>query len=83
LSGKVFTESAVASSISGGGALLSGIAWKVRAEDLVWVEYQDRKACFRIVWARASESAQKTQAAVQKLEDEECPWKNLVTGLRI
>src|SRR6266404_9245233 len=77
-SGKLFAQSAVASSISGGGALLSGMARKVRSGDLIWIEYQDRKARFRIVWVRDSQSEQKTQAAVHKLEKEECPWKSLV-----
>jgi hypothetical protein len=80
-SGKLFAQSAVASSISGGGALLSGMAREVRSGDLIWIEYQDRKARFRIVWVRDSESEQKTQAAVHKLEKEECPWKSLVAAL--
>jgi hypothetical protein len=46
--------------------------------DLIWIEYQDRKARFRIVWVRDSQSEQRTQAAVHKLEKEECPWKSLV-----
>jgi hypothetical protein len=78
VSGKLFAQSAAASSISGGGALLSGMARKVRAGDLIWIEYQERKARFRIVWVRDSESEHKTQAAVHKLEQEECPWQSLV-----
>ena len=77
-SGKLFAQRAVASSISGGGALLSGMARKVRSGDLIWIEYQDRKARFRIVWVRDSESEQKTQTAVHKLEKEECPWKRVL-----
>ena len=77
VSGEPFAQSAVASSISGGGALLSGMERQVRTGDLVWVEYEDRKARFRIVWVRDSESARKTQAAVQRLENEECPWIGL------
>ena len=76
-SGDLFAQSAVASSISGGGALLSGIERKVRTGDLVWVQYEERKARFRIVWVRDSESGRKTQAAVQKLDHEECPWIGL------
>jgi hypothetical protein len=53
----------------------------MRAGDLIAIEYQDRKARFRIVWVRDSESQQKTQAAVQKIENEEYPWKNLVMVL--
>jgi hypothetical protein len=83
VSGKLFAQVAVASSISGGGALLSGMARKVRSGDLIWIEYQDRKARFRIVWVRDSQSKQKTQVAVHRLENEECPWKNLViSGVR-
>ena len=39
---------------------------------------KDRKARFRIVWVRDSKSEQKTQAAVHKVEKEECSWKSLV-----
>jgi hypothetical protein len=77
VSGEPFAQSAVASSISGGGALLSGMEWQVRTGDLVWVEYEERKARFRIVWVRDSESGRKTQAAIQRLENEACPWAGL------
>jgi hypothetical protein len=77
-SGNMFAQNAVASSISGSGALLSGVAREVRAGDLIAIEYQDKKARYKIVWVRDSESEQKTQAAVHKIENEECPWKNLL-----
>lgn len=64
----------MASRISGGGALLSGMARAVRPGDLIRIEYHNRKARFRVVWLGGRESEQRTQAAVQKLEDEECPW---------
>src|SRR5882757_4593096 len=76
--GITFRQSATASSISNGGALLTGLSQELRSGDLLWVEYQQRKARFRIVWVRDSQSEQKTQAAVHKLEKEECPWKSLV-----
>jgi hypothetical protein len=72
--GMPFTQSATASSISNGGALLSGLFQEIRSGDLLWVEYQQRKARFRIVWVRDSQSERKTQAAVQRLAKEECPW---------
>ena len=73
-SGKPFAQSVVASSISSGGALLSGMEQQVRPGDLVLVEYEERRARFRIVWVRESESERKTQAAIQRLENEQCPW---------
>jgi hypothetical protein len=72
--GTVFTQSVTASNISRSGALLSGLSSGIRSGDLLWVEYQQRKARFRIVWVRDSQSGLKTQAAVQRLEKEECPW---------
>jgi hypothetical protein len=72
--GDAFSQSVNANNISTGGALLSGLSWEVRCGDLVWVEYQGRKARYRIVWVRDSDSGLKSQAAVQRLEKEECPW---------
>ena len=77
-SGKLFAQSAVASSISGGGALLSGMARKVRSGDLIWDRIPGQKSSFQDCLGKDSQSEQKTQAAVHKLEKEECPWKSLV-----
>jgi hypothetical protein len=74
VNGMPFTQSVTASSISGNGALLSGLSRGIRWGDLLWVEYQQRKARFRIVWVKDSKSNLKTQAAVQRLATEECPW---------
>jgi hypothetical protein len=67
--GSSFAQSAVAGSISSGGALLSGLAREVRPGDLLWIEYQDKKVRFRVVWVRGSESEQRTQAAVHRLRE--------------
>ena len=72
--GTTFTQVVTASNISRSGALLSGLSTGIRSGDLLWVEYEQRKARFRIVWVRDSQSDLKTQAAVQRLEKEECPW---------
>jgi hypothetical protein len=76
--GNPFVQSVVASAISGSGALLSGMVREVRPGDLVWVAYRDRKARFRVVWVRDSRSEQMTQAAVHRVENEECPWMALL-----
>jgi hypothetical protein len=73
--GTPFTQRVTASNVSRSGALLSGLSRGMRSGDLLWVEYEQRKARFRIVWVRDSQSGPKTQAAVQKLETEECPWR--------
>src|SRR3984893_13961810 len=72
--GTAFTQSVAASNISRSGALRSGLSRGIRSGDLLWVEYERRRARFRIGWVRDSQSSLKTQAAVQRLEKEECPW---------
>jgi hypothetical protein len=75
--GQPFTQNVVASSISGKGALLSGISRPMRSGDLLWVEHGSRKFRFKIVWVRNSETPQLIQAAVHLLDTEHCPWANL------
>ena len=77
--GELFSQGAIASSVSTGGALLSGITRQIRPQDVVWVEYSGRKARFKIVWVRNSESQQLTQAAVQLFSGQDCPWKDEIT----
>jgi PilZ domain len=73
--GTPFTQTVTATNTSRNGALLSGLSREIRSGDLVMVEYQQRKARFKVVWVRDSQSPHlKTQAAVHRMEKEECPW---------
>jgi hypothetical protein len=81
LKGTPFTQNVTASNVSRSGALLSGLSHGIRSGDLLWVEYEQRKARFRIVWVRDSKSSLKTQAAVHRLAKEECPWAGLQDAL--
>jgi hypothetical protein len=74
MSGEPFNQVVKASSISACGALLSGLSRILRSGDLLWVQYQQRKARFRIVWVKDTQSDLKTQAAIHRLATEECPW---------
>ena len=72
--GSWFTQFALAHDISRGGALLMGLEQELRCGDLVLLQYGSVKARFRIVWLRDSEGPYRIQAAVQRLEEDECPW---------
>ena len=69
-----FRQSVKATSIGVSGALLSGLSHTPRSGDLLWVQHRERKARFRIVWVNNSETNMKTQAAIQRLAPEKCPW---------
>jgi hypothetical protein len=73
--GLPFAQKALARNISGQGALLSGIEQLLRCGDLMVVQYGKKRARFRVVWTRDSANGEKVRAAVQRLEAEECPWK--------
>jgi hypothetical protein len=73
-----FAQIAIARNISFGGALVSGIELRLRPEDLIGIQYGEKEARFRVVWARDSGGDEKNQAAVQKLDGYECPWKEIL-----
>ena len=54
--GMPLTQNATANSVSNAGALLSVLSQEIRWGDLLWVEYQQRKARFKIVWVGDSQS---------------------------
>jgi hypothetical protein len=73
--GLPFAQRALARNISGQGALVSGVEQLLRCGDLMVIQYQKKRARFRVVWTRDSKNGEKIRAAVQRLETEECPWK--------
>jgi len=74
--GLPFTQSALARNISWRGALLLGIEQLLRCGDLIAIQYGKKHARFRVVWTRDFANGEKVRAAVQRLETEECPWKD-------
>ena len=73
--GEKFAQLAQACNISERGARLSGIEHRLRPEDLIGVQYRERRAKFRVVWLRDTLGPEKTLAAVERLEAEACPWQ--------
>jgi hypothetical protein len=76
--GERFLQQAYARDISLSGALLSGLDSELRSGDVIGILYAGKKARYRVVWVRHSESVQKVQAAVHRFAVDECPWKELL-----
>lgn len=72
--GERFLQQARARDISLSGALLTGLNAELKSGDVVGVLYSGKKARFRVVWLRYSDTPEKIQAAVQRIETEACPW---------
>ena len=76
--GERFLQQATARDISLSGALLTGLEAELKSGDVVGVLYAGKKARFRVVWLRYSDSQEKIQAAVQRIETEACPWMDVL-----
>ena len=79
--GERFFQGAIATNVSQSGALLSRIKCDLRCGDLIGIAYEGRKARFRVVWGRESGGCQRIRVAVQKLVDDPCPWKNILSQM--
>jgi len=69
-----FSQDACATNISLSGALLSQLDVNLKSGDLIGVIYAGRKARYRVVWVLPSGTSQRVQAAIQRVEPDECPW---------
>lgn len=70
--GETFGQTVIARSLSISGALLTGVKHKLRCGDGLAVCRDGHQARFKIVWVRDG------RAAIQKLRDEPCLWKDLL-----
>jgi hypothetical protein len=76
--GGCYSQQVLARNVSGAGALLVGLEMELRCGDLVLLQYGAQRARFRIVWTRDSGGPLRILAAVQRLEEDYCPWQDLL-----
>lgn len=76
--GERFLQEATARDISLSGALITGLDADLRSGDIVGILCGKRRARFRVVWVRYDETGDKMQAAVHRLDSDDCPWRELL-----
>jgi hypothetical protein len=76
--GRAFFQSAHARQLGPESALLSGIEHPLQAEDVIGVQYADKKARFRVLRVQDLGLPQRMQADVHLLSGQDCPWKELL-----
>jgi hypothetical protein len=77
--GRPFFQNARADNISSAGALLTGIEHQLTAGDTIGVQYGDKKARCRVVWAIDGGTLHKIQVGIELLEGQHCPWRAELT----
>lgn len=80
IKGERFLQDAYARDISLSGALLTGLDADLRSGDVIGILYGKKKARYRVVWIRYDEAGEKMQVAVHRMDGDECPWRDLLSG---
>lgn len=80
--GNKFEQNVTATNVSGHGALLLGVERKTRFGDLIGIAHKGAKARFRIVWIKDVPPQRQFRVAVQRLEGDACPWRELLPPQR-
>lgn len=76
--GRPFFQNAMARNLSDQGALLMGIEHSLKTEEVIGVQYGDKKARVRVVRILDSGLPQRIHADVQVLQGQSCPWEDHV-----
>lgn len=83
-SGQPFFQNAIAQNISISGACIYGIEQNLKVGDVIGVQYESKKARCKVIWVVDAGALKKTQAGVQLVVDQECPWaKALPTDMKV
>jgi hypothetical protein len=76
--GQPFSVEVTATSLSQNGALLTGLEVELRCGDMLMVEYEGRRANFRIVWVLNLGPRRGAEVAVHKPNHQACPWADVL-----
>src|ERR1700745_2765424 len=69
-----FFQNAMAQNISATGACIYGIEPELKVGDVIGVQYEGKKARCKVIWVVDAGALKKTQAGVQLVQDQDCPW---------
>jgi hypothetical protein len=75
--GRAFFQNARARNLTAQGALLCGVEHPLQPQDIIGVQYGEKKARFRVTRVADDNFPQRIQAEVELLNGQECPWKEL------
>src|SRR5438309_9870099 len=81
--GKPFFQSGLAGSLSSEGAQLTHLHHCLRAGEIIGIQYGEKKARFKVIWANTSVAPRKNKAGVLILPDQTAPWTDLAADTRV
>src|SRR5207248_2268198 len=73
--GRPFFQNVHTQEINKGGAKISGIEHRLSVGDVIGVQLGDKKARVKVMWVIDAGQTQKSDAGVEMLEGQPCPWQ--------
>lgn len=71
---RAFNQNANAQNVSVTGACINGLEHELKVGDVIGVQYETKKARFKVIWVAEAGGLKKYQVGVQLVVDQECPW---------
>ena len=71
---RAFNQNANAQNVSATGACINGLEHELNVGDVIGVQYEAKKARFKVIWVTEAGGLKKYQVGVQLVVDQECPW---------
>src|SRR5579863_2565129 len=71
-----FNQPATAQNVSRTGACICGLDRELKVGDVVGVQFENKKARFKVIWVMEAGGLKKVQVGVQLVADQECPWSS-------
>jgi hypothetical protein len=71
---QLFHQNATAQNVSVTGACIFGLDQGLKVGDVIGVQYETKKARFKVIWVMEAEGSKRVQVGVQLVVDQECPW---------
>ncbi len=75
--GKPFFQSGLAGSLSSEGAQLTHLHHCLKVGEIIGIQYGEKKARFKVIWANPSVAPRKNKAGVLILPDQTAPWMDI------
>jgi PilZ domain len=69
-----FHQNANAQNVSINGACICGLEHQLKIGDVIGVQYENKKARFKVIWVMEAGGLKKIQTGVQLVADQDCPW---------
>ena len=69
-----FHQNATAQNVSRTGACICGLEHEVKVGDVIGVQYETKKARFKVIWVMEAGGLNKFRVGIQLTSDQECPW---------